>query len=63
MKEEALVTTIDFGRNHFSVIHLNGELKLISSNNYMLTIGDSPDLTSYVENINVLNRLVNFFKP
>ncbi len=40
MKEEALVMTIDFGKNHFNAIYLNNQLRLISSDGCMITIND-----------------------
>ena len=45
MKKEALVMTIDFGKNHFNAIHLNDQLKLIASDGRMITVNDTDSRT------------------
>ena len=62
MKKEALVMSIDFGKNHFNAIHLNNQLKLISSNGYMITINDPGHLKGHEQTEKILTRLIDFFK-
>jgi hypothetical protein len=62
MKEEALVMTIDFGKNHFNAIHLNNQLKLISCNECMITINDHGRLKAHEQTEKILTRLIDFFK-
>jgi hypothetical protein len=62
MKKEALVMTIDFGKNHFNAIHLNNQLKLISSNGCMITINDPGRLKRHEQTEKMLTRLIDFFK-
>ena len=61
MKEEAIVMTIDFGKNYFNVIHLNNQLKLISPGGCMITIYDSGNC-SHEETKKKLAGLFGFFK-
>ena len=62
MKNEALVMTIDFGKNHFNAIHLNNQLKLISSEGCIITINDSGRLKAQEQREKMLAGLINFFK-
>ena len=62
MKNEALVMTIDFGKNHFNAIHLNNQLKLISSDGCMVTINDSGRLKAHEQTQKMSARLIDFFK-
>jgi hypothetical protein len=54
--------TIDFGKNHFNAIHLNNQLKLISSNGCMITINDPGRLKTHEQTEKMLTRLIDFFK-
>ena len=61
MKEEALVMTIDFGKNHFNAIYLNNQLKLISPEGCMITIND-PHVKTHGKRTEISTNLLNFFK-
>jgi hypothetical protein len=62
MKEEALVMTIDFGKNHFNAIYLNNQLKLISSNGSMITVAGPEQFEAPEETRNISTHLAEFFK-
>lgn len=62
MKEEALVMTIDFGNNHFNVIYLNNQLKLIAPNGRMITIEDTTHPGVDEESAGIATNLFDFFK-
>ena len=61
MKEQALVMTIDFGKNLFNAIYLNNQLKLISSNGHIITIND-PHIKPHEERGDISRNLFDFFK-
>jgi len=62
MKREALVMTIDFGKNHFNAIHLNHQLKLTSGNGLMITINDPGHVKAHEQTEKILQGLIDFFK-
>jgi hypothetical protein len=62
MKGEALVMTIDFGKNHFNAIYLNNQLKLISSNGSMITVAGPEHFEAPEETTNMSTHLSEFFK-
>jgi len=61
MKEEALIMTIDFGKNHFNAIYLNNQLKLISPDGSIITI-NNPHVKAHQERKNISTDLLDFFK-
>ena len=61
MKEEALVMTIDIGKNHFNAIYLNNQLTLISSDGCIITIND-PHVRGHKERTDISTNLLDFFK-
>jgi hypothetical protein len=61
MKEEALVMTIDFVKNHFNAIYLNNQLRLISSDGCMITI-NGPNVKAHEERTGISTDLLDFFK-
>ena len=62
MKEEALIMTIDFGKNHFNAIYLNNQFRLISSDGHMITINDPGRLKRHEQTEKILTKLIGFFK-
>lgn len=62
MKEEALVMTIDFRKNHFNAIHLNNQLKLISPNGCIITVHDAQQFRSHEETKDMSTSLLEFLK-
>ena len=61
MKNESLVMTIDFGKNHFNAIYLNDQLKLIASDGSMFTINDN-HVSAHKESADLRANLFEFFK-
>ena len=62
MKSEAMVMTLDFGKNHFNAIFLNKQLKLISSNGTIITIPGDNQKTLQEQTGQALDKLIEFFK-
>lgn len=62
MKSEAIVMTIDFGKNHFNAILLDKQLKLISSKGSIITIPRDNTKTLAEQTGQTLNQLIDFFK-
>jgi len=62
MKDEALVMTIDFRKNHFNAIYLNNQLKLISSNGRVITINDTRHFRTDEESTDLRTNLFDFFR-
>lgn len=63
MKSEAVVMTIDFGRNHFNAILLERQLKLISSKGSIISISDEGHRNVEEQTEQALKKLLGFFKP
>ena len=50
MNNEAVVMTIDFGRDHFNAIVLNGQLKLILTDGTIINIRENANSGGFLKN-------------
>jgi hypothetical protein len=62
MKSEAIVMTLDFGKDHFNAILLGNQLKLVSSNGGIITLPGDTQKTLPEQAGQALNQLIDFFK-
>ena len=62
MKSEAIVMTVDFGRNHFNAILLDEQLKMISSNGNIISLPGDNHKGQTEQTKPVVDQLIEFFK-
>ena len=62
MKSEAIVMTLDFGRNHFSAIALGNQFKLLSHGGDIISIPVGNPKMRPEQTGDTMNQLIEFFK-